>query len=53
MSKVLSLIAGVIAAGIGFIILYPIIGVTLWVSFLVAACLLVVFTATSARATAH
>ena len=53
MSKILSLIAGVIAAGIGFVILYPILGVTLWVSFLVAACLLVGFSLTSARVTAH
>ena len=41
MSKLLTLIAAVVAAGIGFVILYPILGVTLWVSFLVAACLLV------------
>ena len=42
MSKLSTLTAAVIAAGIGFVILYPILGVTLWVSFLVAACLLVV-----------
>ena len=53
MSKILSLIAGVIAAGIGFVILYPILGVTLWVSFLVAACLLVLFGVTSERVTAQ
>ena len=53
MSMILRLIAGVIAAGIGFVILYPILGVTLWVSFLVAACLLVVFSLTSTRVTAH
>jgi uncharacterized protein (DUF983 family) len=53
MSKMLSLIAGLIAAGIGFVILYPILGVTLWVSFLVAACLLVLFSLSSTRATAH
>lgn len=53
MTKILNLIAGLIAAGIGFVILYPILGVTLWVSFLVAACLLVVFSVTSTRATAH
>ena len=53
MSKILSIIAGVIAAGIGFIILYPILGVTLWVSFLVAACLIVLFSLTSTRVTAH
>jgi hypothetical protein len=52
-SKLLSIIAGLIAAGIGFVILYPILGVTLWVSFLVAACLLVLFSATSTRVTAH
>jgi hypothetical protein len=38
----LSLLAGFVAAGIGWVILYLILGVTLWVSFLVAACLLVV-----------
>jgi hypothetical protein len=43
MTKILSLIVGLVAAGIGFVILYPILGVTLWISFLVAACLLVVF----------
>ena len=53
MSKFLSLIAAVVAAGIAFVILYPILGVTLWISFLVAACLLVVFGATSTRVTAH
>ena len=53
MSKILNLILGVIAAGIAFVILYPILGVTLWVSFLVAACLLVVFSLTSTRVTAH
>jgi type IV secretory pathway TrbD component len=53
MSKILSLIAGLIAAGIGFVILYPILGVTLWVAFLVAACLLVVFSVSSTRVTAH
>lgn len=53
MSKIINLIAGVIAAGIGFVILYPILGVTLWVSFLVAACLLVVFSLTTTRVTAH
>ena len=53
MSKMLGLIAGVVAAGIGFVILYPILGVTLWVSFLVAACLLVVPGMTSTRVTAH
>jgi hypothetical protein len=41
-SKMSTLLAAVIAACIGFVILYPILGVTLWVSFLVAACLLVV-----------
>jgi uncharacterized protein YqfA (UPF0365 family) len=49
----LNLIAGLIAAGIGFVILYPILGVTLWVSFLVAACLLVLFGVSSMRVTAH
>ena len=53
MSKVLNLIAGLIAAGIGFVILYPILGVTLWISFLVAACLLVLFSLSSTRVTAH
>jgi hypothetical protein len=53
MSKMLNLSAGLIAAGIGFVILYPILGVTLWVSFLVAACLLVVFGVSGARVTAH
>jgi hypothetical protein len=57
MSILLSLVVGIIAAGIGFVILYPILGVTLWISFLVAACLLVLFGATfgmtSTRATAH
>ena len=54
MTKMLNLIAGLIAAGIGFVILYPILGVTLWISFLVAACLLVVFSGLSAsRFTAH
>jgi hypothetical protein len=53
MSKILNIIAALVAAGIGFVILYPILGVTLWVSFLVAACLLVVFGATSTRVTAH
>ncbi len=53
MSKMLNVIAGLVAAGIGFVILYPILGVTLWVSFLVAACLLVVFGMTSTRVTAH
>lgn len=53
MTKVLNIIAGVIAAGIGFIILYPILGVTLWISFLVAACLLVVIGMSSTRLTAH
>jgi len=57
MSLLLSLIVGIVAAGIGFIILYPILGVTLWVSFLIAGCLLVLFGATfgvkSPRATAH
>ena len=53
MSKILNLIAGVIAAAIGFVILYPILGVTLWVSFLVAACLLVRFGVTSTRVTAQ
>lgn len=53
MSKTLNLVAGLVAAGIGFVILYPILGVTLWVSFLVAACLLVLFGATATRVTAH
>lgn len=53
MTKILGLIAGVVAAGIGFVILYPILGVTLWISFLVAACLLVVFGVSSTRVTAH
>ncbi len=53
MSKMLNLLAGLVAAGIGFVILYPILGVTLWISFLVAACLLVVFSVSSTRATAH
>lgn len=57
MSMALSLIIGIIAAGIGFVILYPILGVTLWVSFLVAGCLLVLFGVTSGmtstRLTAH
>jgi hypothetical protein len=49
-----TLLAGAIAAGIGFVILYPILGVTLWVSFLVAACLLVVVGGlTSTRTMAH
>jgi len=51
--KILNLIAGLIAAGIGFVILYPILGVTLWVSFLVAACLLVLFGLSTTRVTAH
>lgn len=33
----LSVIAGLVAAGIGFVIPYPILGAALWVSFLVAA----------------
>jgi hypothetical protein len=41
MLKMSTMLAAVIAAGVGFIILYPILGVTLWVSLLVAACLLV------------
>lgn len=53
MGKVLNLIAGLIAAGVGFVILYPILGVTLWISFLVAACLLVLFSLSSTRAIAH
>ncbi|HTT28874.1 MAG TPA: hypothetical protein VMG37_10730 [Solirubrobacteraceae bacterium] len=57
MSLVFSWIVGIVAAGIGFIILYPILGVTLWISFLVAACLLVPFGASVGmkfpRATAH
>jgi hypothetical protein len=54
MSKPSTLIAAVIAAGIGFVILYPILGVTLWVAFLVAACLLaVVGGLTSTRSMAH
>jgi hypothetical protein len=54
MSKLFALIAAVVAAGIGFVILYPILGVTLWVSFLVAACLLVfVGGITSTRSMAH
>jgi type IV secretory pathway TrbD component len=53
MTKILNLIAGLIAAAIGFVILYPILGVALWVSFLVAACLLVVISASSTRVTAH
>ena len=54
MGKMLNLIGGLIAAAVGFVILYPILGVTLWISFLVAACLLVVFTGVSStRFTAH
>jgi len=57
MSLVFSWIVGIVAAGIGFIILYPILGVTLWISFLVAACPLVPFGASVGmkfpRATAH
>lgn len=53
MSTVFSLLAGLVAAGIGFVILYPILGVTLWVSFLVAAGLLVLFGMSSTRVTAH
>ena len=41
MSKLSTMLTAVIAAGVGFVILYQILGVTLWVSFLVAACLLV------------
>lgn len=51
MTKVL---AGLVAAGIAFIILYPILGITLWVSFLVAACILVVVASAGAmRTIAH
>jgi type IV secretory pathway TrbD component len=53
MGKVLNLVAGLIAAAVGFVILYPILGVTLWISFLVAACLLVLFSLSSTRVTAH
>jgi type IV secretory pathway TrbD component len=53
MGKLLNLIAGLVAAAVGFVILYPILGVTLWVSFLVAACLLVLFSLSSTRVTAH
>ena len=53
MTKMLNLIAGLIAAGIAFVILYPILGVTLWVSFLVAACLLVLFSVSTNRAITH
>jgi hypothetical protein len=53
MSKVVTLIAAANAAGIPCVILYPILGVTLWVSFLVAACVLVLVGLTSVRPTAH
>ncbi len=41
-------VAGLIAAGVAFVILYPILGVTLWVSFLVAGCILAVSVLASA-----
>jgi hypothetical protein len=49
MSKILNLILGVIAAGIGFVILYPILEVT---SSSRRACSSV-FSLTSTRVTAH
>lgn len=52
MSKVLSIITGLVAAGIAFVVLYPILGVTLWVSFVVAGCLLILGTVASGT-TAH
>ncbi len=53
MSKALSIPAAIIVAGIAFIVLYPILGVTLWVSFLVAGVLLVVTGWGGARTAAH
>ena len=44
MSKTLPVITGVIAAGVAFVVLYPILGVTLWISFLVAGCILAALT---------
>ncbi len=41
MSKLLSLSGAIIIAAIAFIVLFPILGVTLWISPLVAGCLLV------------
>ncbi len=48
MSRLLSFSGAIIIAAIAFIVLYPILGVTLWVSLLVAGCLLVAIGAPSA-----
>jgi hypothetical protein len=53
MSKMLSVIAALAAAGIASVILYPSLGVTLWVSFLVGACLLVMVSLSGTQVTAH
>ncbi len=50
MRTTLSLISSLVIAGIAFIVLYPILGVTLWVSLLVAGCLLVFGSVTSRTA---
>lgn len=47
MSKTLALLAGLLAAAVAFVVLYPILGVTLWVAFVVAGCLLVLGSAAS------
>ena len=40
-------LVGFLVAGLGFVVLYPILGIALWLSLLVAACLFSFSTVTS------